>query len=140
MRAVRARDTHPELRLRQALHAAGLRYRLHEKKLPGSPDLVFPKYKAVLFVHGCFWHLHGCRYSKIPETRADFWTHKLKANQERDRRVRTVLLESGWRVGIVWECSLRSNVKAGVFQVAEMVGEWLHNNGDRLEIPLSDDT
>ena len=140
MSAIRARDTRPELRLRQALHAAGLRYKLHEKRLPGAPDLVFPKYRAALFVHGCFWHLHGCRYSKIPETRAEFWTHKLEASRERDRRVRNTLLESGWRVGIVWECALRSTVKVETPEVVETVKEWLRSNSRQLEIPLGTDS
>ena len=136
MRAIRARDTRPELLLRRALHAAGLRYRLHETKLPGAPDLVFPKYRAVLFVHGCFWHMHSCRYFKTPETRADFWIKKLDANRDRDRRVRMALLDSGWRVGVVWECALRSSVKAGNPDLVEKVGAWLRNNRDQLEIPI----
>lgn len=134
MRAIRARNTRPELQLRRSLHAAGLRYKLHDKNLPGAPDLVFPKHRAVVFVHGCFWHLHGCRYSKMPSTRAAFWQEKLTLNRERDRRVRTELFDSGWRVGVVWECALR-NSSTGAESVAAIVANWLRGRASELDIP-----
>lgn len=133
MRAIRARNTRPELQLRRSLHAAGLRYKLHDKNLPGAPDLVFPKHRAVVFVHGCFWHLHGCRYSKMPSTRAAFWQEKLTLNRERDRRVCTELLDSGWRVGVVWECALRKSSSDAEF-VAELVADWLRGRASELDI------
>jgi len=109
MRSVRRKDTGPELSLRKALHKKGFRYRLHDKKLPGSPDLVFPKYKAVIFVHGCFWHRHGCKRSTNPSTRIDFWESKFEANIERDERNVNDLEKEGWRVLIVWECEIDKN-------------------------------
>lgn len=107
MSRIRSRNTRPELQLRKALHKMGFRYRLHEKKLPGSPDLVFPKYRAVIFVHGCFWHRHGCKQTTTPSTRKEFWLGKFKANVERDKRNVKKLRISGWRVLIIWECELK---------------------------------
>ena len=108
MAGIRGKDTKPEMTLRKALHARGLRYRLHAADLPGRPDLVFARYRAVVFVHGCFWHRHkGCRYATTPATRSDFWTRKFATNVQRDMNVRTQLASIGWRVAIVWECALR---------------------------------
>ena len=108
MAGIGGKDTKPELALRRALHARGLRYRLHDRTLPGTPDLVFRRFGAVCFVHGCFWHRHeGCPYATSPATRAEFWQEKFRANVMRDRRNREDLLAAGWRVAIVWECSLR---------------------------------
>lgn len=108
MRAIRGRDTAPELRVRQAAHAAGLRFRLQRRDLPGTPDLVFPRHRAALFVHGCYWHRHpGCRFATTPSTNAVFWTRKFEANVERDRRKAQELEEQGWRVAVIWECETR---------------------------------
>lgn len=109
MASVRQKSTGPELLLRKALHRLGFRYRLNDKKLPGSPDLVFPKHKAVIFVHGCFWHRHGCKASTTPKTRLEFWTDKFKANVRRDKSNIESLLSEGWRVMVVWECSIKAN-------------------------------
>ena len=98
MSAIRRKNTIPELILRSALHKAGLRYRLHDKKLPGSPDIIFSKYNAVLFVHGCYWHSHGCYKSTIPESQRDFWIKKFEVNRERDTRNVKLLKEKGWRI------------------------------------------
>jgi len=99
MSQIRSRDTTPELRVRRILHAAGLRYRLYGKHLPGKPDLVFARAQAVVFVHGCFWHMHRCRYGKRePATNKDFWARKRRANADRDKRNRTLLKATGWRV------------------------------------------
>lgn len=107
MARVRGKDTKPELLVRRHLHAAGLRYRLHHKGLPGRPDLVFPSRRLVVFVHGCFWHGHeGCKRATIPATRPEFWREKIETNRARDARVKTQLEEQGWRVSTVWECSL----------------------------------
>ena len=107
MAGVRQKNTKPELLIRKQLHRLGLRYRLHVKKLPGSPDLVFPKYKAVVFVHGCFWHQHpGCRKSRRPESRGEWWNEKLQKNVERDRRKKLALKRQGWRVLTIWECDI----------------------------------
>ncbi len=107
MSRIRGRDTKPELILRRGLHALGLRFRLHRKNLPGKPDLVFPRYRAVIQVHGCFWHGHDCPMFKWPATRAEFWKEKITGNRRRDRAALAALHESGWRVLVVWECALR---------------------------------
>lgn len=105
MARVRQKDTHPELQVRRALHSLGYRYRLHDKGLSGSPDIVFRPRKKVVFVHGCFWHRHeGCRRSTTPKTRADFWGEKFAANLARDRRQESELMSMGWRSFVVWEC------------------------------------
>lgn len=109
MRGIRGKDTQPELVVRRALHAAGLRYRLHDRSLPGKPDLVFPRHRAVVFVHGCFWHAHqDCRFFRVPATRTDFWQAKLAGNAARDARSVQSLLYAGWRVATVWECAVRA--------------------------------
>lgn len=107
MSRIQGKDTKPEMLIRRRLHASGLRYRLHDRKLPGRPDLVFPRYGAVVFVHGCFWHAHGCALSKLPATRQEFWEQKLAENADRDRRAIGALRADGWRVLVVWECALR---------------------------------
>lgn len=107
MSRIRGRDTRPELMIRRGLHARGYRYRLHDKDLPGRPDMVFSKRRAVLFVHGCFWHGHDCPLFRMPATRTDFWATKIATNRSRDAKVRAALAGAGWRVLTVWECSLR---------------------------------
>lgn len=109
MRNIKGKNTKPELTLRRALHARGLRYRLHQRDLPGCPDLVFPKYRAAIFVHGCFWHRHGCKYTSTPSTRKDFWEQKFLQNVKRDEKAVKELKQAGWRVGIVWECELKKS-------------------------------
>lgn len=109
MSRIRGRDTKPEMFVRRGLHACGFRYRLQDRQLPGRPDLVFPRYHAVIFVHGCFWHGHDCPMFKLPTTRREFWDAKIASNRSRDERTTTALLESGWRVATVWECSLRGS-------------------------------
>lgn len=108
MSGIRGKDTKPEHVVRKALYAAGFRFRLHRRDLPGIPDVVLPGRKVVVFVHGCFWHLHkGCRYAKIPKTRPDFWGAKLGRNVVRDGEHKMALLAAGWRVMVVWECATR---------------------------------
>lgn len=105
MSGIRGRDTKPELVVRKYLHAAGLRFRLAPKDLPGKPDIVLPKYHTVVFVHGCFWHRHQrCRYATVPSTNKLFWAEKFAANVERDRRMQRQLRSSGWQVFVIWEC------------------------------------
>lgn len=109
MRAVKGRNTRPERAVRSLLHALGYRFRLHRKDLPGSPDIVLPGRKAVIFVHGCFWHGHGCkRGSRAPKTNADYWTKKLAGNIARDARTRAELKALGWQVLVVWECEIKT--------------------------------
>ena len=112
MSHIRGRNTTPEMRVRKLLYAAGLRYRLHGKHLPGKPDIVLPGALAVVFVHGCFWHMHKCKYGKpVPATNSDFWAEKRRGNVERDRRNRAALRREGWRVFEIWECETRSETK-----------------------------
>jgi DNA mismatch endonuclease (patch repair protein) len=110
MAAIRGKDTKPELVVRRALHAAGFRYRLHGKKLPGRPDVVLSSRRAVVFVHGCFWHHHGCANSVWPKVRELFWRTKINGNMERDRRNQRELRAQGWNVFVVWECEVRKSV------------------------------
>lgn len=107
MASVGSKNTGPELVVRRALHKLGFRFRLHRKDLPGCPDLVFPKLKKIVFVHGCYWHGHRCDYGSLPKTRVSFWKAKIAGNRERDRRVRAQLKKLGWRTFIVWQCQLR---------------------------------
>lgn len=108
MAGIQGKNTKPELLVRKYLHGRGLRYRLHAQELPGKPDLVFPKYRAVVFVHGCFWHQHkGCKYASKPQTRTEFWNHKLSENVKRDSYQIAALERLGWRVFVVWECELQ---------------------------------
>ena len=112
MSQIKGKDTKPELLVRQYLHAQGLRYRLHDKALPGKPDLVLPKYKTIVFVHGCFWHKHeGCRYFVVPKTRTDFWLNKIGKNVVNDERQQAELAAAGWKVLTVWECELKPAVR-----------------------------
>lgn len=107
MSRIRGKDTKPEMTVRRVLWAAGLRYRLHDKRLPGNPDLVFPGRRTVIFVHGCFWHCHeGCSNFRIPKTRTDWWAVKLARNKARDTEVRAKLEAAGWRVMVIWECEV----------------------------------
>ena len=112
MAGIRAKDTKPEMIVRRYLHARGFRYRLHKRGLPGSPDLVLPKYKIAIFVHGCFWHRHaGCRYATTPSSNVERWTRKFATNTERDARKLAELENGGWRVIVVWECELRRDAE-----------------------------
>ena len=133
MAGIKGKNTKPELALRRAMHARGFRYRLHSKKLHGRPDLILPKHRAVVFVHGCFWHRHeGCRYATTPSTRTEFWQAKFEANVVRDSAVRTTLMDDGWRVGIVWECALRKPEQVG--KAADLLAGWLRSTAAHTEI------
>lgn len=125
MAGIRAKDTKPEMIVRKALHHVGFRYRLHVKDLPGKPDLVLPKYKAVIFVNGCFWHGHDCHLFKMPSTRREFWKDKIHRNHERDLEVQGRLLESGWRRLIIWECALKGRSKLDFSILIQTVAAWL---------------
>ena len=109
MQRVRGRDTNPEMLVRRELHSRGFRYQLYRRDLPGRPDLVFPRYHVVIFVHGCFWHGHDCALFKWPATRKEFWREKIATNRTRDRRSIEALRKAGWRVLVIWECSLRGS-------------------------------
>jgi DNA mismatch endonuclease (patch repair protein) len=109
MSRITGRDTTPELTVRSLLHGMGYRFRVHRRDLPGTPDIILPKYRTVVLVHGCFWHRHkGCRFAYTPKSRLDFWQGKFQANVERDRRQCEELVQRGWQVLIAWECQLRN--------------------------------
>ncbi len=108
MKRVRRADTKPEVTLRKALHRLGFRYVIGDKRLPGTPDLVFPKHRAAVFVHGCFWHGHECRQGRVPSSNVDYWAPKIVANRARDARKEQALRDLGWRVFTVWECELKA--------------------------------
>lgn len=113
MSRIRSSDTSPELALRRALHALGLRYRLHSKELPGRPDIVLRRHKAVVFVHGCFWHRHeGCKVATTPKSNTAFWRDKFDRNVARDKNVQSLLREKGWKVIVAWECEVGSQRSA----------------------------
>jgi len=136
MAGIKGKNTKPEVALRRALHACGFRFRLHSSNVFGRPDLLFPKYRAVVFVHGCFWHRHiGCRYCSTPSTRTEFWQDKFAANITRDNRVRTQLRSDGWRIAVVWECQLRTPVD--IDATAEVMARWLQSDQPEIEIGRS---
>lgn len=108
MKSVRSRDTSPELIVRRLLHRLGYRYRLHCRDLPGQPDLVFPSKRKAIFIHGCFWHGHDCRKGKLPKSRTEYWTAKIRANQDRDAKVLACLEDACWQTLSVWQCELKS--------------------------------
>jgi len=124
MSRIRGRDTAPERQLRSLLHRAGFRFRLHDRKLSGRPDIVLPKYRTAIFVHGCFWHRHsGCRNATTPSTRPEFWREKFEANVRRDESNRAALEDAGWKVLIVWECALKSDAEAVLATVCSQLRE-----------------
>ena len=132
MSRIRGQDTKPEMLVRKGLHARGLRFRLHDRKLPGCPDLVFQRYRAAVFIHGCFWHGHGCALSKIPATRQEFWLKKLGDNVDRDQRAIESLSARGWRVLIVWECALRGPGRGNKGEVIDAVASGICSGAGRL--------
>lgn len=134
MSRIRSRDTRPELVVRKGLHALGFRYRANDPRLPGRPDLVLPKFRAVILVNGCFWHGHDCHLFRLPGTRRDFWQQKIDANKERDAHNVRLLTEAGWRVMIVWECALKGRTKLPVDAVIPRVADWLTGAAASSEI------
>lgn len=134
MSGIRGKNTKPELLIRSELHKAGFRFRLHRKDLPGRPDLVFPRHRAVLFVHGCFWHRHDCHLFRWPSTRPAFWREKIEGNVERDRRQYTELKNTGWRVATIWECALKGRTRLQCSEVVQTCAMWLNSDERILEI------
>lgn len=134
MAGIRSKDTKPEILIRHGLHARGYRYRLHVKKLPGKPDLVFPKYSAVLFVNGCFWHGHDCHLFRIPKSNVEFWRTKISRNKELDILHIAQLISMGWRVAVIWECALKGKAKINFETLLELIGEWLESTDSQLNV------
>lgn len=128
MAGIQSKNTKPETLIRKALHARGFRYSLHPKRLPGKPDIVMPKWRVVIFVHGCFWHKHGCSLSKMPTSNVAFWEEKLAGNQRRDRLVKQQLVETGWRVATIWECATRGKTAAhNLPALLNMLAVWIRD-------------
>ena len=134
MSGIRGKNTRPEIAIRKELFRRGYRYRIHDKSLPGKPDFVLPRFRAAVFVHGCFWHRHDCRLFKMPSTRVDFWKTKFDRNQENDKKSKDALLASGWRVAIVWECSIKGRSSKGIEAVADELESWLQGTDVNVEV------
>ena len=134
MAGIKGKNTKPELAIRSALHRRGFRYRLHRKDLPGKPDLVFTGWSAVIFVHGCFWHGHNCHLFRWPKSREDFWRAKIGKNIERDRKQFLTLIETGWRIGMVWECALKGKTRLPFDSVVNQCSIWLKSDNKTLEV------
>ncbi len=123
MSGIKGRNTLPEIAVRRSAHGMGLRFRLHRKDLPGRPDLIFPRYRLAVFVHGCFWHRHsGCRYAYTPKSRIAFWVEKFAQNVSRDKRNEEALRNLGWRVLVIWECETRDERR-----VKQLLSEYIHH-------------
>jgi DNA mismatch endonuclease (patch repair protein) len=134
MSGIRNKNTKPEIIIRKELFSNGFRYRLHNGKLPGKPDMVFKKHSAVVFIHGCFWHGHGCRYFVWPKSNTEFWREKINGNKKNDKKVIKKLSELGYRICIIWECVTRDPL---LFPKAmKKITAWLPGNKTFLEIPI----
>ena len=130
MSGIRSKNTRPELFLGKRLYASGYRYRLHVEGMPGKPDLVFPKYGALIEVYGCFWHGHECRYFKLPSTNPGFWKQKIDGNRTRDCKNLGLLLDAGWRCLVVWECAIRKSQRStDEIDVVKLAAQWLSYGG-----------
>lgn len=135
MKGIRSKDTQPEMIVRKYLHAQGFRYRLHARNLPGSPDLVLPRYRVAILVHGCFWHRHaGCKYATTPANNAERWKLKFDANIERDARKENLLRAAGWKVLVVWECELR---RAPEERLRQLVSDIMETRANGSSLPIS---
>ena len=135
MASVGQKDTGPEMLLRSALHRAAFCYRLHDGDLPGRTDLVFPRFRAVVFVHGCFWHSHGCPRSTVPKSRSEYWKAKFESNRTRDERSVELLEERGWRSLVVWECALVGKYADARDEIVERIRVWLMGEDGFRQIP-----
>lgn len=134
MSGIGGKNTKPEILVRKGLHAVGFRFRLHASGLPGKPDLLLPRYRAAIFIHGCFWHGHDCHLFRLPGTRPDFWLAKISENSRRDSVVVSRLLGDGWRVGTVWECALRGKTALPFGEVIDSCACWLRSDVPTLEL------
>ena len=134
MAGITGKDTKPELQIRKALHALGYRYRLHAKDLQGRPDIILPKYRAAIFVNGCFWHGHDCHLFKMPKTRTEFWQKKIEGNTIRDKLARKTLASQSWRVLVIWECALKGKTRLGLEKTISQITSWLSSGSNNLEI------
>jgi len=133
MSGIRGRDTKPEKLIRRLLHRRGFRFRINRRDLPGKPDIVFPGLRAVVLIHGCFWHGHDCPLFRLPGTRTEFWAAKISGNRTNDARVRQALLDAGWRVGTVWECALRGRQR-DIPGTIDALAEWLRGDAPAIDL------
>jgi DNA mismatch endonuclease (patch repair protein) len=141
MAGIRTKNTRPEIIIRKGLHARGFRYSLHPKGLPGKPDIAMPKWHVAIFIHGCFWHGHGCSLSRLPASNTAFWESKLAANQCRDELVKNQLAASGWRTATVWECATRGRLaRESLAGLIDRLAIWIRDQDEppTLEIAGSD--
>ena len=127
MSGIRGRNTRPEIAIRQGLHREGFRFRLNDRRLPGRPDIVLPRWRAVVFVHGCFWHGHDCSLFKWPRSREAFWREKITGNRSRDLDTASLLLQAQWRVLAIWECALRGRSRLGTEETVVRAAEWIRS-------------
>lgn len=127
MSGIRGKDTQPEMIIRRHLHARGFRFRLHNKMLPGRPDLVLRKHRAVIFVNGCFWHGHKCSLFKWPKSREQFWRDKIGSNIARDQKNYAILDQMGWRKGLIWECAIKGRGRQPVPEIIDRISDWLQS-------------
>jgi DNA mismatch endonuclease (patch repair protein) len=134
MSGIRGTNTKPEIRIRQLLHRAGLRFRIHAKNLPGRPDIVLPRWRAAIFVHGCFWHGHDCHLFRMPRTRPEFWSTKIGRNRARDLGATAALADTGWRVAVIWECALKGRTRMTEDAVATALEKWVRSKGRSLKL------
>lgn len=134
MSGIKGKNTQPELLVRKGIHSRGFRFRLHAANVPGKPDLVLARYRAAIFVHGCFWHGHDCHLFRLPSTNTGFWRDKLERNRNRDISVREQLAASGWRVLVIWECALQGRTRLDPAALLDRVAAWLRSGGQSLEI------
>lgn len=134
MAGIRGKNTRPEIVIRKEMFRRGFRYRLHARELPGKPDIVFPRFRAAVFVHGCFWHGHDCHLFRLPSTRPDFWEIKIARNQANDGKAINALQSAGWRVATVWECAVKGKQAPGVQNVGDALAQWLESTEANLEI------
>ncbi len=134
MASIPAKDTVPELMIRKSLHQRGYRYRLHEKLLPGKPDLVFRRFNAVIFVNGCFWHGHDCHHFRMPSSNNAYWSNKIERNKRRDLRNRELLADMNWRILTVWECGMKGKGKLEFETLITTIENWLCSENETLDI------
>lgn len=134
MAGIRAKNTRTEILIRKELHHLGFRYQLHRKDLPGKPDLVFPKHRAVIFVNGCFWHAHGCHLFIWPSTRVEFWKGKIGSNKIRDVKNIADCTNKGWKVLVIWECALKGKTRRKLDEVIHTTANWLLYDSQNAEI------
>ncbi|KAB2783169.1 very short patch repair endonuclease [Brucella anthropi] len=137
MASITSKNTRPELAIRKGLHRMGFRYSLHSGRFRGHPDLLLPKYKAAIFIHGCYWHGHGCTETKPASSNKEYWGHKINRNRERDKNNQEAILAAGWRFLVIWECSIRRKGKIVLDEVIMQVAMWLKDNSISAEIYIN---